>query len=238
MKQFILLFTLLFSFESFANKIYLNNSFEKTSKNKAAYYREIKASNNLFEIKDYTITGTLIREGFFKDKSLRIKHGVIKEYYSWGNIAYISNYNNNILEGKRTSYYSSGEIKRIEFFNNGKLIKGECFDKENKKIEFFPSIQMPELESEEENIERFLAKNIIYPLEALQNQKEGTVLVNFKIKTTGEISNIQILKSSNLIFNKAAKKMIEKTNKKWSSGKYENVPSDITMTIPITFSLK
>lgn len=239
MKQIILIFTLLFSSQAFANRIYLDNSFQKTSKSKAIYYREVKNTidKNYF-IKDYTITGTLIREGFFKDKKSRIKHGVIKEYYSWGNIAYISNYQNNILEGKRTSYYSSGEIKRIEYFDKGELISGECYDKKKNKIEFFPSILMPKFDSKEKDIEQFIAENIIYPLEAIQQQKEGTVLVTFKVKATGEVSNIQILKSSNILFNKAAKQLISKTNKKWQSGKYENVPSDVTMTLPLTFTLK
>ncbi|QZT38215.1 TonB family protein [Halosquirtibacter xylanolyticus] len=238
MRIFTLFITLLISSISFANRIYLNNDFKKTSKGKAAYYREISNSDNkAYHIKDYTITGVLIREGSFKDKQSKIKHGEIKEYYSWGNIAYISNYHDNILDGKRTSYYSTGEIKREEYFSQGELERGTCYDKAGKELKFFPSIEMPKFNHNGEDLETYLSKNLFYPSEAYQKGKEGEVLVSFKVRTTGEVSSVRILESSNILFNKAAKDLIKQTNHKWHMGRYENVPSDVTMTLPIVFSL-
>ncbi|MDC1106058.1 TonB family protein [Prolixibacteraceae bacterium] len=238
MKFFILFITLLASYVSFANRVYLNNDFKKTTKDKATYYREITScKNKSYYITDYTITGILIREGRFKDKQSKIKHGLVKEYYSWGNIAYTSNYTNNILDGKRTSYYSTGEKKREEFFSEGELTEGTCYDKTGKELTFFPSIEMPIFNYNNQSLETFLSNNLFYPSEAYQRGKEGEVIVSFKIKTTGKVSNIKILKSSNILFNKAAKNLIKKTDLKWHTGRYENIPSDVTMTLPIVFSL-
>ncbi|QZE12932.1 TonB family protein [Halosquirtibacter laminarini] len=237
MKQIILYIFILMSLSGYANRVYLNSDFKKTTKAKASYYRDIETENKIFVIKDFSITGIKLREGLFKDKSAKIKHGKIKEYYSWGNIAYISHYENNSLQGKRQSYYATGELKREEEFQHGELISGKCFNKDGTETPFFPSLKMPTFDSNNESLSAFINRNIYYPTEAYQLGKEGRVLVSFKVDSDGKVSNIKILKSSNILFNKEAKEIIRKTNKRWQSGLYENIPSAITMTIPIDFTL-
>ena len=44
-----------------------------------------------------------------------------KTYYKNGNLKFIKNYKNNILEGRARAYYKNGHLKTVTSFRNGKL---------------------------------------------------------------------------------------------------------------------
>lgn len=67
------------------------------------------------------------------------------------------------------------------------------FDNQNKEI-FSKSEQMPEFPGGEEALHRFLAYNVQYPIQAMEDGIEGSVMSNFIIKSDGNISDIKILK--------------------------------------------
>ena len=110
-------------------KIFLDSTWQKTSKANHKYYRIIKGYNSdkqeAYQIYDYYKSGVLEKEGKSKYKSIIYKEGQYTFYYENGNKKSISNFVNDARQGIEIKWYENGNKKEIRE-NFMVLDKNEC----------------------------------------------------------------------------------------------------------------
>ncbi|MFZ6052917.1 TonB family protein [Halocola ammonii] len=83
-----------------------------------------------------------------------------------------------------------------------------------------------------------LMQSLEYPKKATKKGIEGDVHVKFTISESGEIEEIEIVKSSNRIFNKAVIKALKSLEKRFEPSTMDSKPVPTSTTLPVTFRLK
>lgn len=99
---------------------------------------------------------------------------------------------------------------------------------------------MPEFPGGQEKLFAFIAKNVVYPKEALKKNKEGRVLISFIIEKDGSVSNVKPLKPKSEwigygLEEEACRVVYLMPN--WSSGTIDGKPVRVKFTLPILFQL-
>jgi len=94
-----------------------------------------------------------------------------------------------------------------------------------------------EFTGDKDGVEAFLKKNIAYPSDALSEQLEGTVYVKFVIDTDGSISDIEIVSSTDPIFEQEAIRLINLTSKMWDAARQSGKKVKSKMILEIVFEL-
>lgn len=95
----------------------------------------------------------------------------------------------------------------------------------------------PEFPGGTDGLIQFITKNIQYPESSVKANEKGTVYMKFIVQKNGEVSNIEVLKSSSYeALDKEAKRIIS-TMPKWNPGTKNGNPVDSEMTLPINFAL-
>jgi protein TonB len=92
---------------------------------------------------------------------------------------------------------------------------------------------MPKLD----NMAQFIANNLKYPRQAVDNGTEGTVYVTFVVERDGSISDIKLLKGIGDGCEEEAMRVVAKMPK-WEPGTQKNVPQRVQCNLPIKFRIK
>jgi protein TonB len=100
--------------------------------------------------------------------------------------------------------------------------------------------QMPEFEGGNEALMSFISKNIVYPRNAVENEIQGTIYLNYVVRYDGSLSNIKMLKSvsGGTELNSEAIRILKLTEGKWKPGKQNGKPVNVQMNLPFKFSLR
>ena len=96
--------------------------------------------------------------------------------------------------------------------------------------------QMPEYPGGMGECMKFLSKNIQYPVEAMKNDVQGRVIIQFVVKKDGSISDTKVVKSVDPLLDKEALRVIN-AMPKWKPGMHEGKAVNVTYTIPVSFKL-
>ncbi len=136
--KFLIVFLITFSALSQDNNIiYFDDDWKETTKNNAAYYRNLplQVKDNLVLIKDYYISGAIQMQGWAEKDNLEIYQGETKWYYSNGKIQYQRNFKDGNLDGEEKYYNKEGILKRSRHYKEG-LKEGEqrVFDNKGSLI--------------------------------------------------------------------------------------------------------
>ena len=94
----------------------------------------------------------------------------------------------------------------------------------------------PTQEYVDENLEKIiklLQENLYYPRQARKRGIEGEVFVRFHLSVNAEVSRVEVLSSKSTLLSRAAIETIENI-----SGKFPSPKESLTLSIPITYSLK
>jgi len=95
--------------------------------------------------------------------------------------------------------------------------------------------QMPVFNQDFKSFESWVASEIIYPEEAIQEGITGTPWISFVVEIDGSVSNVKVLRSVfEPIDNEAV--LIVKQSPKWIPGKIENVAVRTYCTVPVKFN--
>ncbi|WP_052180674.1 energy transducer TonB [Alistipes sp. ZOR0009] len=244
MKKIITLMLCAFTISSFAQKIeYIDDDGIKTQKAKATsllkiYTDSIRDKSIL--IKKYNLNEILLEEGYYKKNNHKIKHGETKEYYLNGAIKYKLNYNENRLDGEVFGYDSTGTLRRKDTYKLDSVVTGKCYTSTGKDTSYFPIIVYPRFNGEDRSkIQSFIRLKLEYPIEALQNKKQGVVFVRFTINKEGRVCNAKVVYSnthSDLLDNEAIR-VVNESSIFWEAGYVEGKKADISFAIPIKFQL-
>ena len=110
--------------------------------------------------------------------------------------------------------------KTLQELENERRIRNEKITKEYVKLNT-------------QEISRLLRENLYYPRSARKRGVTGKIMVKFNLKKNADVCDVHILKSNSDILSRAAKKTIESL-----AGKFPKPQEDITLHIPISYSLK
>lgn len=95
---------------------------------------------------------------------------------------------------------------------------------------------MPQFEGSVSGLKQWLAKNMNYPPEAIDNKEEGRVIVKFIITEDGDITQPNITKSVSPSLDAEAIRLVSKMPK-WIPASQDGQPCSIEYTLPISFKL-
>lgn len=96
--------------------------------------------------------------------------------------------------------------------------------------------QQPSFPGGREELFKYLAYNVRYPIDAAKNKIEGRVLVTFVVEHDGSISNVNVVNSVYPSLDKEAIRVVSEMPK-WIPGKANGKTVRVKYTIPITFRL-
>ena len=97
-----------------------------------------------------------------------------------------------------------------------------------------PIEEMPQYPGGEIELQKFIAKNLVYPKEAKEQGITGKVYVRFEITKKGDVKKIQIARSIHPLLDAEAIRII-KLLPRWTPGKQQGKPVNSWYTIPIEF---
>jgi periplasmic protein TonB len=98
--------------------------------------------------------------------------------------------------------------------------------------------QMPEFPGGNDALQQYLKKTIIYPFNARDEGRQGSVYVNFIVKKDGTIADVKIAKGvkDSPDLDKEAIRVIS-SMPNWIPGKVNGRSVNVQMTLPIRFKL-
>ncbi len=96
--------------------------------------------------------------------------------------------------------------------------------------------QMPHFPGGIEEMMKFIKKNVKYPPQAAENGVEGKVFLRFVVLPSGEIGNVEVLRSLDPTCDQEAVRVI-KAMPRWIPGKQNGTAVAVYFNLPITFRL-
>jgi protein TonB len=138
--------------------------------------------------------------------------------------------NNEILEGLKTEIADTTDEKIVIIDEPGEVIV------ETQVFQSFEIQEQPSFEGGEAGLMRYITDNIQYPQEAIENGIKGIVYIRFVVKSSGEVGEVQLLRSVDDLLDKEALRVV-KSLPKWNPGKQNGNAVNVWFTIPINFKL-
>lgn len=120
--------------------------------------------------------------------------------------------------------------------NNGGAMQRTENDEETSFI-FMNVQQMPSFPGGNAARLKYLAKNLRYPSEAIENGIQGTVFVSFVVKTDGRITNVRLLHRIGSGCDEEAVRVVSKMPQ-WIPGSQNGKKVDVRYNMPVQFKLR
>lgn len=86
------------------------------------------------------------------------------------------------------------------------------------------------------NVQKWIAKNVKYPVLAMENGIQGKVYIQFVIEKDGSITDTKVIRGVDASLDKEAIRVIN-SMPKWKPGKQRGKPVRVSYTLPINFQL-
>ena len=97
--------------------------------------------------------------------------------------------------------------------------------------------EMPQYPGGEAAMMEYVAKNVVYPKEALDKEISGRVFVSFIVEKDGSVNEVKVMKGVGGGCDEEAVRVV-KAMPKWKPGKQEGKPVRVSYMMPITFKLQ
>lgn len=81
---------------------------------------------------------------------------------------------------------------------------------------------------------KWVSSKIAYPTIALENKKQGKVILQFRIASDGTLGNVKVLRSIDPALDKEAVRVVS-SSPKWNPGKQNGKPVGVIYTFPVNF---
>jgi TonB family protein len=102
---------------------------------------------------------------------------------------------------------------------------------------FYAVDQFPEFMGGQQGLTSYLSKNIRYPADAREKNKEGRVIVQFVVCTDGSLCDEKIVRSVDSSMDKEVIRVV-KAMPNWKPGKQNGKTVKTYYTLPVTFKLQ
>ncbi len=108
----------------------------------------------------------------------------------------------------------------------------------NQSKKVYESVeQMPEFPGGMEGLMRYLQQNVQYPPIAVQNNVQGRVVVQFVIDETGQVGDVEVVRSVSEEVDAEAVRVV-KSMPKFEPGRQNGEPVAVWYTLPIAFKMQ
>lgn len=84
---------------------------------------------------------------------------------------------------------------------------------------------------------QWVNENIKYPQEAIDQNIEGRVVLQFTVDKNGQVKDVQVLRGVNEILDKEAVRVVS-ASPKWAPGSQNGIPVNVNYTFPVVFRIK
>jgi protein TonB len=101
---------------------------------------------------------------------------------------------------------------------------------------FFVVEEMPEFSGGNKALLEYISNNLVYPGEALENNIQGRVILQFIVRADGSVGRIEVLKSVDPLLDQEAMRVIS-TLPRLKPGKQNGVPVPVWFSVPVNFQL-
>lgn len=105
-------------------------------------------------------------------------------------------------------------------------------------IEFERAKYPPEYPGGMEGLMKYLSENIKYPSSAEKKGIQGTVVMQFVVEKSGEISNVKVLKSVNKALDNEALRVVKQMKHFIPGYNEDHAPVRVLYTLPVKFKLQ
>ena len=216
---------------------YFTKNWEKTSRQKAYFIREIKQlDNNLYFVCDSAINGRTIKRGYYKSLYPEVEHGYFTFILKDRNEIYTGNYDN----GEMTGMWYISDLygnKKYDTNYDFELKTVEIEEDHDNVIAFFGVVEsMAMFEGGDVELLKYIQNNLRYPARALLYGIRGRVFCRFMIDTTGEVMNVEIIRNADKDLDKEALRVVAGIPPKWRPAKAQGKNIQTHYQIPVTFS--
>lgn len=238
-----IIFSALSLYSQERDTIYLNKEFRETDPQQAETYRVIyKKSDKEINIKEYYKGGQIKSEGGYldkkyTDKTLEKKHGLFINYYENGQMDNQGKYLKNKMEGEWKWYFKNGQVSAEESYRKGKLTFARYFDEEGNRVSPEVAVKPPGPPGGMAYFLEYLQSQMNYPLKAVEQGIEGTVIIRVLINEQGELESTSILKSVDPLLDLEALRLTKSIPAKFPKVKEHNRIVKYWMDLPYKFSL-
>lgn len=96
--------------------------------------------------------------------------------------------------------------------------------------------QMPEFKGGDQAMNEFIIEKTKYPQEAIDNNIQGQVYVQFIVDKKGRRSHYKVIESPHESLSKEAKRLLKRMPK-WQPGEHNGEKVNVQIVTPITFKL-
>lgn len=98
-------------------------------------------------------------------------------------------------------------------------------------------VTKPQFPGGDKALVQFIDNNLKYPEEAQKQKWEGKTLVAFTVNEDGSLTNVRVLKSSQVVLDAEAMRII-KLMPKWSPATVNGTPKKEMVVLPVNFDMK
>jgi periplasmic protein TonB len=210
----------------------------------ATYFsRTRKINDTSYEVQNYNLFGPMISKELYKDAANKVAHGAWIFYKPNGFMDSICNFRDNFAHGKWYFLNDTGRLYKEKEFVRGRLvgevdvIKRDSIRKANEDT----TIKRDEHESEFRggisSWQRYLNQYLRYPERAINNEKQGRVVVQFVVDTEGNVEQIDLYQSVEYTLDDEAQRLILKSPK-WTPAMQDGKKVKSYKRQPIIFRLE
>ena len=209
-----------------------------TDLTEAHYYVIVNEESKV--TRSYFMDGSIKSERTYFSEEKKVVHGERKEWYENGQLRWNARYRINELDGEILGYWENGALKRKDLYERGKLIESGLWDQDGQEIEHYPFEVKAEYKGGRRAISRFLSGNLVYPERDLQAGIEGKVMLEFKVKKDGSMSDIRITQSATTGMDEEALRVVTlmKDLNHWTPGMLDGEYITTLFSLPISFALQ
>jgi TonB family protein len=97
-------------------------------------------------------------------------------------------------------------------------------------------VSKPQFPGGDQALVKYLDNNMKYPEEAQKQKWQGNTLIAFTVNEDGSITNVRVLKSSQIVLDNEALRII-KTMPKWAPAYKDGIAKKEMVVLPVTFDL-
>lgn len=120
-------------------------------------------------------------------------------------------------------------------YKSGNLIAGNSYAKSGNKYSFNKEYTAPEFMGGLNKFGSFLAKSIVYPLEARNNNIQGRAILTFTVDRQGILHDIRSIQGNLILAQEALRVM--RLSPPWKPATSYGITVDVIYSVPISFSL-
>ncbi|MFC0514972.1 TonB family protein [Mucilaginibacter angelicae] len=201
------------------------------------------------DVTEYFPNGKLYLSGFYKKDTLIINRcsdstgRVLTENGNGIAVIYSEDFKHIAGAGSIKNGFKDGDwagtledtLSYTAHYKNGEVINGISTAKSGRKYVFNKEYTAPEFAGGSQMYGAFLAKNIRYPMVAIDDKIQGQVIVVFTVDSNGNLHNIRPLQGNAVLAREALRVM--HLSPKWQPGTNYGVPVAVVYATPVNFTI-